>query len=105
MIGICALIKNDLDGYSLNNLDVASCRVLGREKRKDRSRACHDTIDSSIKFLIGICIHFDFYLLSRFYPLKLGFLVIGSDSKIIQRDHRHQGLSRLDLITDFNRPL
>ena len=57
---ICALIKNDLDRYSLDYLDIVSCCILRWKEGENCSCACHDTIHLSVEFLSRIGIHLYF---------------------------------------------
>src|SRR4030042_6979654 len=105
MAGVDSRFKNHLDGYSLHDLDIVTCCILRWEEGENSPGACLDTLHLSIKYLTRVGIHYYFHLLSWFHSLQLGFLIIGGDPNIIERNYGHKGLSRLNLITNLHRLL
>src|SRR2546425_10052917 len=101
MCGIFSLIKNQLDGNSLNDLDVIPGGVLGRQQTELCACRRRYAVDVDFVYPSAICIDRYGSRLSRMHLGQLRLLEISSDPDIFQRNDRHQRLAGLNNLSQF----
>ena len=101
MIAVFSRIEHDLHRNPLHDLHVIAGGILGRQQAETGAAGAGNAIDLAlVAFSVGI--DFDRDPLADFHIAKLGFLEVGGDPDIVERNDLHQFLAGGDVLADFD---
>src|SRR5262245_17600064 len=102
MLRILTGIEADANGNALHDLDVVAGGVVGRQQAESRARRRGEAFDFSVERLAAVRVGANGHTLAGTNVLDLRLLEIGRDPHPLEWDQRHQRLTRLNQLTDFD---
>ncbi|MNN68853.1 hypothetical protein D3C81_1845920 [compost metagenome] len=106
MFGQLLGVDVDSHRYALHDLDPVAGGVLRRQQGKGAAGTGAEAVDgAAVLDAAAVQVGFDLDRLANAHIAQLGFLEVGVDPQLIQRNHRHQRGTRLHALAELYRTL